>query len=274
LDRLSLHNKGNVMSGARSLGLLTVVALGAMACSASESLTLTTSEIRGDVIAVDAVVSGARTTGLDLSPSAITFSAVEGAASPPSQTVDVTSLAKGKLVNLSAGPISYGAEASGWLTATLSDTKTPAVLTLVAATGALATGTYTATVPVAAPKSANSPQSVSVTLEVTNAGAGPLTGRFEGTYDYGNVSMVITQTGSTVTALVTDALDCQYTATGTLSGLALVLDFGGPCGDSTIEAHVTATVDATFNQITGSGTTTYLGGSPIPWSISMTRVVD
>jgi hypothetical protein len=271
--RLSLQIKEKDMNGTRSLGLLTVVALGVTACGASESLTLTPSEFRGDAIAVNGLKPPVRTTGLDLSPSAITFSAVEGAARPPSQTVGVTSLANGKLVNLSAGPIAYGAGASGWLTATLSDTRTPAVLTLVAASGALAAGTYTATVPVTAPKG-GSPQSVTVTLAVTNAGEGPLTGLFDGSYDYGHMSMDITQIGSIVTARVTDTLGCQYTATGTLSGLTLVLDFGGPCGDTMPQVHLTATVDANFNQITGSGSTTYPSTGPIPWSVSMTRVVD
>jgi len=72
------------MNGTRSLVLSTVVALGMTACSASESLTLTNSEFRGDVIVINGLKPPPRTTGLDLSPSAITFSTVEGAASPPS----------------------------------------------------------------------------------------------------------------------------------------------------------------------------------------------
>lgn len=262
------------MHGTRSLGLSTIVALGVTSCSASESLTLTTSELRRDVIAIEGLSPPIRLTGLDLSPSVINFSSIQGAASPAPQTVAVTNLGKGKLANLSAGPIAYGAGASGWLTATLSGDKTPAVLTLVAATGTLAAGTYTATVPVTAPKADNSPQSLTVTFAVAPVGDGPLTGRFEGTYDYGNISMVIAQTGSNVTALVTDTLGCQYTATGTLSALTLVLDFGGPCGETMPQVHMTATVDENYNQISGSGATTYPGGTPVPWNIFMTRVVE
>ena len=55
---------------------------------------------------------------------------------------------------------------SGWLSATLSGSITPATLTLRATAGALTPGQYTATVSVASPNAVNSPQSIAVTFTV------------------------------------------------------------------------------------------------------------
>ncbi|MGD0485226.1 MAG: cohesin domain-containing protein, partial [Gemmatimonadales bacterium] len=84
---------------------------------------------------------------------------------PASRTVAVTNAGTGTLSGLAVGAINY-VTGSGWLTATLDQATAPATLTLSVAKGALAAGTYTATVPVTAGFAGNAPQSVTVTFIV------------------------------------------------------------------------------------------------------------
>ncbi|MGE0552545.1 MAG: hypothetical protein AB7R55_03845, partial [Gemmatimonadales bacterium] len=116
-----------------------------------------------------------------LTPASRTIWVSVGDPTPVSKTVTVTNSGTGVLSDLTVGTISYGAGASGWLTAALGGTTAPATLTLqsTASASALAPGLYVATVPVQAPV-ANSPASVSVTLSVSPAGAAVANWRFEG----------------------------------------------------------------------------------------------
>ena len=66
------------------------------------------------------------------------------------------------------GPITY-ASGSNWLTAKLDKTIAPTTLTLTANAGTLASGSYTATVTVAAPSAGNTPQTITVTLLVLSS---------------------------------------------------------------------------------------------------------
>jgi WD40-like Beta Propeller Repeat/Matrixin len=106
---------------------------------------------------VEATVAGARfparffasavTTSLIASPSSRSFGATANAALPVSQTIAI-SASTGSLTGLA--PVITYATGSGWLTATVSPTATPATLTLRPNTTALAAGTYNATVRVTA----------------------------------------------------------------------------------------------------------------------------
>ena len=110
----------------------------------------------------------AATPAIALTPASRSFAATQGGANPASQTVTITNSGGGTLSGLSVGTITYGAGASGWLTgASLNTTTAPATLTLQPSIGSLATGSYTATVPVLSALASNSPQTVSVTLNVT-----------------------------------------------------------------------------------------------------------
>ncbi len=108
-----------------------------------------------------------------LNPTSATFTDTVGTANPPSQTVSVTNSGGGSLTGLAVGTISYGSEASGWLTPSLSGTTAPATLTLAASLSGLSAGTYTATVPITSSAASNSPQSVSVTFVVVGPPAAP-----------------------------------------------------------------------------------------------------
>ncbi|MBI4512867.1 MAG: hypothetical protein HY702_02050 [Gemmatimonadetes bacterium] len=105
-----------------------------------------------------------------LSPSTVSFTAVQGGADPAPATVNVTNGGGGTLSGLAVGPIGYGAgQPTGWLNASLANTTAPTTLTLRATTANLAPGTYNATVPVTSGVALNSPQNVSVSLNVSPA---------------------------------------------------------------------------------------------------------
>jgi hypothetical protein len=152
-----------------------------------------------------------------LSSASLTFTATQGGANPASQFITITNSGGGTLSGLSTGTITYGAGATGWLQApTLSTTTAPATLTAQPVTGALAAGTYTATIPVQSGVASNSPQNLTVTftvtpspaialssasltftatqgganpasqfITITNSGSGSLTGLSTGTITYG-----------------------------------------------------------------------------------------
>lgn len=99
-----------------------------------------------------------------LSPTSVNFSSTQGV-NPDPQIVNVSNAGIGKISGLAVGTITYGSgQPTGWLAASLSATSAPTTLTLTATTGSLATGTYTATVPVISSVANNSPQTVSVTF--------------------------------------------------------------------------------------------------------------
>lgn len=107
-----------------------------------------------------------------LSSASVSFAALAGGANPASQGVTITNSGSGTLSGLALGTITYGAGASGWIQiASLSGTTAnPSVtLTIQPATGSLAAGTYTATVPVTSGAASNSPQNVTVTFTVSSA---------------------------------------------------------------------------------------------------------
>ncbi|MCC6931412.1 MAG: Ig-like domain-containing protein [Gemmatimonadaceae bacterium] len=103
-----------------------------------------------------------------LSATAVDFTATAGQANPAAQSVVITNAGGGTLANLVAGPVTYGAGASGWLQLSLPGAAAAplALLSLQPVITALAAGRYTATVPVAAPGASNSPQQVSVSLTI------------------------------------------------------------------------------------------------------------
>lgn len=104
---------------------------------------------------------------IGLSPASLAFSATAGGASPAAKTAAVSNTGGGALTGLAVGTIAYGPGASGWVSASLNTSTAPATLTVAPTLGAIAAGTYTATVPVAAGGASNSPVSVSVTLTVS-----------------------------------------------------------------------------------------------------------
>lgn len=111
-----------------------------------------------------------------LSPSSLAFDATSGGSNPAPQDVTITNSGTGSLSGLSADPPAYGAgQPTGWLAATLSGSTAPATLSVTASVGALAAGSYTATVSVksAATGVTNSPRAVAVTFTVVSPAPPP-----------------------------------------------------------------------------------------------------
>lgn len=104
-----------------------------------------------------------------LAPTSVGIIDTLATANPAPATVTISNTGGGTLSGLAIGTVTYGAGASGWLVASLSQTTAPATLSLQASLAGLAPGTYTATVPVTAAGAANSPQNVGVSFTVVAA---------------------------------------------------------------------------------------------------------
>jgi len=123
---------------------------------------------------------------ITLGATALAFTAAPGGANPAAQTVAITNGGGLPLTGLAVGTVTYGAGATGWLQApTLSATTAPATLTVQPVTGALAAGTYTATIPITSGVASNSPRTVTVTFTVTAS----TTATISGTVDFESVTI-------------------------------------------------------------------------------------
>ncbi len=123
-------------------------------------------------ISVSLIVTAVTPPSIGLSTGSISFSGVRAGATPAAQKVTINNSGPGTLVGISTST-AYGTGASGWLSATLDSTSAPANLTLAAALGTLAAGTYSAAVSITAAGAANSPQAITVTLVVTSTTSPP-----------------------------------------------------------------------------------------------------
>lgn len=102
---------------------------------------------------------------IQVNPGAVAFKDTIGSASPAPQSVAVSTDGQGAVTGLRAD-VSYGSGATGWLTATLSDTMAPATLTLTSNIANLTAASYQATVTLSANDVANAPLTLPVTFEV------------------------------------------------------------------------------------------------------------
>lgn len=109
---------------------------------------------------------GAPPPAIGASPSSLGFTAVTGTAAP-TQQVSITNAGGGTLSGLGVSVTYPGGQPAGWVTTSLAGTTAPTTLTVGASAAGLAPGTYTASIGIASPAAANSPQVVAVTLTVT-----------------------------------------------------------------------------------------------------------
>ena len=106
---------------------------------------------------------------LGMSTTSMSFAALAGAANPSPQTLSIT--------NTGGGTLNWNAVVNQpWLSVSPTSGITPSPITVTVNTAALSAGTYNGTISVSAPNVANSPQVVTVTLNVISPnGAGILT---------------------------------------------------------------------------------------------------
>ncbi len=194
-----------------------------------------------------------------LSPTAVGFSTSQGGPNPSGSSVSVTNSGTGTLDGL-ATSVSYGAGATGWLGASLTGTTAPASINLNATTGALAQGTYSATVTVtsSAGRVTNSPQTVTVTFTVTQPpaiGLSPtslsFTGFAGGTPPAGQTVSVTNAGGGTLSALSVDSI-VYGSGSGWLSATL---------AGSTAPATLTATADPGSLAVGTYAATIYVGST-------------
>jgi nitrite reductase/ring-hydroxylating ferredoxin subunit len=220
-------------------------------------------------VAVTITVSAANAPpSIALSQTAVAMTAAPGGTA--SQNIVVQNGGGGTLQGLTLGAIAYGS-ASGWLAATLSGGSAPATIALTATAGGLASGTYTATVPVSAAGVANSPQNVVVTLTVGSA-----------------ASIVLSSTIASFTASLGSnpggqVVNVTSAAGGALSGLAFAVTYGAGASGwlSTSSLSATTTPSALTLRVVSSAlaTGTYTATVQVsatgaaPQSIAVTLVV-
>jgi len=117
-------------------------------------------------VAVTLTVTAPAPPNLTLSPATLSFAFQIGGTTPAARNVAVAS---------SGAALSYSVASSAtWLTATPASGTTPGTLSVAVNPSGLAAGTYNGTITVTASSAANSPQTVAVTLSITNPGSGSL----------------------------------------------------------------------------------------------------
>jgi hypothetical protein len=108
-----------------------------------------------------------------VTPAALAFDAAAGAPLPAPQSVAISVGAGESVTGLVVSVTHPSGSTTGWLDASLSGATTPSTLSVRPSRTDLPPGTYRATVRIASPVAANSPQDVSVTYSI---GTGPAIG--------------------------------------------------------------------------------------------------
>jgi len=161
---------------------------------------------------------------LAVSPATLTFDITSSGQAPAQQGTAISAVPDGDVRGLSA-VVSYAPNApSNWLDASLSSTSVPSVLWVRPTRTDLAPGTYRASVRIASPDAANSPQEVPVTYLV---GVGPALGLLPSTVNFGALAggadpgsqtVQVTNTGgATLGGLTTAVTYAPGQATGWLT---------------------------------------------------------
>ena len=200
-----------------------------------------------------------------LSANVLAFAATAGQADPAAQVVTVTNAGGGTL-GVPVVQVVYGSGA-GWLTATVAGGQAPYAVTVRPTVGALAAGTYTATVRVASSSAGNSPLSIAVTFQVAAAPVVPALVLSATAVEFRAASpgdatapQAVIATSSTSAALATPAASVSYPAGGPSGWLTVGVAAAAAGYDLTFQADstglplglATATVEVVSAGATGS----------------------
>ncbi len=145
-----------------------------------------------------------------------------GEAVPSGVTIDVTNGGSGALTGLFMESVEYApSQPSGWLSAELASSEAPTTLELSAEAASLGAGAYQATVTLLSPVAGNSPQTVTVTLTVSDL---PLIGL--------NPGLVVFSATQGDASPPQQAVAVTNQGTGALEGLTTSIryGFGEPTG--------------------------------------------
>jgi uncharacterized protein (TIGR03437 family) len=140
---------------------------------------------------------------VDVNPSSLNYSYQVGTANPPDQAIMITSTTPG--LPFSAAAVSQG----NWLTVNVVNALTPNQVTASVNPAGLPAGTYTGTISFNAVGAANNPQTVNITLTVTNnptftANPNPLVFNYEiGQAVPGAQTVAVTSGGTPVSFTIT-----------------------------------------------------------------------
>jgi subtilase family serine protease len=191
---------------------------------------------------------------LQVTPSSLSFTATQGAGSPPSLSVAIA--------NTGGGPETWSATtAQAWVVLGQTSGTAPSTLSVSVNPAGLNPGTYTATITVTATGASNSPQAITVTLTVnptsvvvsslafspnTLTGAGTATGTvtLSGSAPVGGASVTLSSNNSAV----------QMPATATV--LAGLVSGTFTATASTVTTQTIVTVTATYNGVSTTATLT------------------
>jgi hypothetical protein len=111
---------------------------------------------------------------ISLSPTSLSFSAMEEGSNPAAKNVTVSNSGTGTLESPTTS-ITYS-QGSGWLSVNCTGSSAPYTCSTQPATGSLASGTYNATVKVSSSGASNSPQSYTVAFTVNSGSVCEITG--------------------------------------------------------------------------------------------------
>jgi hypothetical protein len=194
---------------------------------------------------------------IGLGSSSVSFQAFTGGANPASQPVSVTNGGGGTLSGLSSA-IVY-TDGSGWLSATLGGTTAPATLTIQPTTGALAAGTYHASVTISSTVSGVASKTIMVTFTVD---APPVIAFTPAASCY-----IPGRTNSFATYSTRVAV--ENFGGGTLAGLSVgTITYNDPANDAWLTATFDGTSAPTFLELTA--TTRGFSGSTLFATVPIT----
>jgi hypothetical protein len=129
--------------------------------SAFPSLTFNSTNYWVDVVFMPSQSMPGAPPAVLLNPSTLSFTASTGLPSPPAQSVT--------LINEGTGTLNWTATSSAsWLLVSPSSGSAPSTLSVSVNSTSLAVGTYSGTITVTAPGATNNPQTITVSLVVTN----------------------------------------------------------------------------------------------------------
>lgn len=186
---------------------------------------------------------------IHLSADTITFTAIAKGPLPSGQTVAISNTGGGTLTGVALGATAYTGPDTGWLAATLSSAVAPDTVALTVLTDSFPLATYTATIPVSAPKTTNSPHALVVRLVLSA----------------GTPTQALKSAGDAQTAPV-------HTAPATRPAVQVKDQYGNPVESTT----VTFAVTAGNGQITGATVKTDAAGIATvgSWTLDTVAKVD